>query len=42
MSGRSGADVDVAVVGAGLAGLAAAGKLRDAGRSPVLFEATDR
>lgn len=34
--------MDVAVVGAGLAGLATAGRLGDAGRSPVLFEATDR
>ncbi|MCC7078502.1 MAG: FAD-dependent oxidoreductase [Acidimicrobiia bacterium] len=40
MRGRT--DVDVAVVGGGLAGLAAAGRLLEGGRSPVLFEATDR
>ncbi|UNS95728.1 FAD-dependent oxidoreductase [Streptomyces tubbatahanensis] len=32
-------DVDVAVVGAGIAGLTAAHRLRAAGRSPVVFEA---
>lgn len=34
-----GTDVDIVVVGAGLAGLGAATRLRDAGRSPVVFEA---
>lgn len=34
--------VDVAIVGAGLAGLAAAIQLRAAGRRPVVFEASDR
>ena len=35
-------DVDVAVVGGGLAGLAAADRLRQRGRAPVVFEATER
>lgn len=37
-----GSDGDVAVVGAGLAGLAAARHLQSRGREPVLFESTDR
>lgn len=37
-----GSDGDVAVIGAGLAGLAAAHELRSRGRHPVVFEATDR
>ncbi len=37
-----GVDVDVAVIGGGLAGLAAAERLQANGRSPVVFEATDR
>jgi oxygen-dependent protoporphyrinogen oxidase len=35
-------DVDVAVIGGGLAGLAAAARLQAGGRKPVVFEATDR
>ena len=35
-------DVDVAVIGAGIAGLAAAGASRAAGRSCVVLEARDR
>src|ERR1700739_467700 len=35
-------DVDVVVIGAGLAGLGAARALRDAGRSAVVLEAADR
>lgn len=35
-------DGDVAVIGAGLAGLAAARRLAAAGRDPIVFEATDR
>lgn len=35
-------DADVIVVGAGVAGLAAAGRLRAAGRTVVVLEATDR
>ena len=35
-------DVDVVVVGAGLAGLGAATALRDIGRSALLLEASDR
>ena len=35
-------DVDVVVIGAGLAGLGAATALRDAGRSAVVLEASDR
>ena len=35
-------DVDVVVIGAGLAGLGAATALRDAGRSAVVLEAADR
>lgn len=41
-TGPSGIDVDVAVVGGGLAGLAAAERLAAAGRSPVVLEATGR
>ncbi|KAA0233536.1 MAG: FAD-binding protein [Actinobacteria bacterium] len=37
-----GTDGDVAVIGAGLAGLAAARRLAAAGREPIVFEATDR
>lgn len=37
-----GCDGDVAVIGAGLAGLAAAHRLRSRDRRPVVFEATDR
>lgn len=37
-----GSDGDVVVIGAGLAGLAAARHLRNRGRHPVVFEATDR
>lgn len=37
----TGHDVDVAVVGAGIAGLTAAHRLRQAGRTPVVFEAQD-
>jgi monoamine oxidase len=39
---RASADVDVAVIGAGAAGLAAAKHLRAAGRSVVVLEARDR
>jgi monoamine oxidase len=35
-------DVDVVVIGAGLAGLGAAAALRDAGRSALVLEASDR
>ena len=35
-------DVDVVVIGAGLAGLGAATALRDAGRSALVLEAADR
>ena len=35
-------DVDVVVIGAGLAGLGAATALRDAGRSALVLEASDR
>ena len=35
-------DVDVAVIGAGLAGLGAATALRAAGRSALVLEASDR
>ena len=34
--------VDVVVIGAGLAGLGAAAALRDAGRSALVLEASDR
>lgn len=37
-----GSDGDVAVIGAGLAGLATARHLRSRGRHPVVFESTDR
>ena len=36
------ADIDVVVIGAGLAGLSAAAALRDAGRSCVILEASGR
>ena len=35
-------DIDVVVIGAGLAGLGAATALRDTGRSCVVLEASDR
>src|SRR5215468_4494517 len=35
-------DVDVVVIGAGLAGLGAATALRDAGRTAIVLEAADR
>jgi monoamine oxidase len=40
--GRAADDVDVAVIGAGAAGLAASRQLADAGRSVLLLEARDR
>ncbi|MGW6706414.1 protoporphyrinogen/coproporphyrinogen oxidase [Streptomyces sp. NPDC054956] len=40
-STRGGTDIDVAVVGGGIAGLTAAHRLRAAGRNPVVLEAAD-